>query len=70
METYKIKGGRNPEYKILRTEEMPPKLAENAINYNKESIIYYMQGITRTGKVSKEVLMCYRYNNGTFLKVL
>lgn len=69
METFKIKAGRNPEYRILRTEDMMPNTAKKAIETGKETKIYYMQGITRGGKVSKEILMCYRYNSGAFLKV-
>jgi len=67
--TYKVNGGRNPEYVILRTEEMKPNQARLAKETGKETKIYYMQGITRTGRKSKECLMCYRFESGDFLKV-
>jgi hypothetical protein len=69
MTTFKINGGKNPNYTILRTEDMLPATAEKAKQSGKEQTIYYMQGLTHTGKVSKEVLMCYRFNCGKFLKV-
>ena len=67
--TFTVKGGNNPAYKVLRTEEMAPNTAKTAKENGKETTIYYMQGITRTGRTSKEVLMCYRFNGGAFLKV-
>ena len=69
METFKVKGGKNPNYTILRTEKLLPNQAKAAKQNGKEDIAYFLQGITRTGKFSKEVIMCYRYKTGKFLKV-
>ena len=69
MTTYKINGGKNSKYIISRTENMLPNSAKAAIQNDKEPVIYFMQGITRTGKKSKEMLMCYRFNSGNFIKV-
>lgn len=69
LETYKIAAGRNPNYTILRTEDMLPNQAKSAIENDKEPVIYFLQGITRQGRKSKEVLMCYRFVSGSFLKV-
>ena len=68
-ETFKVKGGRNPQYTILRTEAMLPNTAREAVKHGKESVTYFLQGITRTGKKSSEVIMCFRFNDGKFLKV-
>ena len=40
-----------------------------AVKHGKESVTYFLQGITRTGKKSSEVIMCFRFNDGKFLKV-
>lgn len=69
QETFKIKAGKNPNYTIIRTEPILPNMAKNAEKYGKEPIIYYMQGWTRTGRKSKETLMCFRYTSGKFIKV-
>ena len=69
MQTYQIKQGKNPEYKVLRTESLKGNMLRAAKETGKETKIYYMQGITRTGKISKEVLMCFKFVSGKFIPV-